>query len=454
MMKQVNIEAQRNRVDEFIENPKKALFTLAIPTIIGMSVQIAYNIADTAFVGRLGAESIAALTFSFPLFFVLISINSGIGVGMGSRISRLLGARNREEAENTALHGLLISIIFAAVIFTAGRLTLRSLFTLFGASEEVLPLAVSYMSIILLAVVFIFSGYIFNSIFAAQGDTKTPMKVQISALILNIILDPIFIYTLNFGVRGAAIATLIAFMTSLLLFIYFIRKKSYLRIRLSAFSFSFQTIKDIFIVGGPAMFTMLLLSFYIVFINRFMAHFGTNYVATFGMVSRLESVSVMPMVALSMALLTLVGMFYGAERYDLLKSTIFFTMKVGIAFTVLIGLLFFAFPSLFLRIFTSDKTLLNLGHTYIRINVFTFPLMTVAMITSRSMQGMGHGLPGLMINITRIVIVAVPLAYVFVFVLGYSYLSIAVAMVIGGIASNITAFVWLKINLGKLATSG
>ena len=442
--------SRKSRVGEFIENPKKALFILALPTVIGMVVQIAYNIVDTAFVGRLGANSIAALTFSFPLFFVLISINSGIGVGMGSRISRLLGAQNKEEAENTAFHGLLISLIFAGLIFVAGMLSLKSLFSIFGAAPDVLPLSVDYMSVILFAVPFMFVGYILNTTFSSQGDTKTPMKVQISALILNIILDPIFIYVLGYGVKGAAIATFIAFTFSLVLFIYFTEKKSYLRIKLSSFKFSFNIVKEIFVVGGPAIFMMLLISIYIMFINRFLAHFGTDYVAAFGIVSRLESFSTMPMIAFSVALITLVGMFYGAKRYDLVKGIIFYAIKIGTLFTCFMGLIFFIFPFLFLRIFTPEERLLKLGADFLRIEVFTFPLMIVSMMTSRAMQGMGFGMPGLIINLVRIIFVAIPLAYIFVFIMGYGYLWVAVAMVIGGIAANIVGFIWLNVKFREL----
>jgi len=439
----------KNRVDEFLVNPKKALFTLAIPTIAGMFVQIMYNIADTAFVGRLGADAIAALTFSFPLFFILISVNSGIGVGMSSLISRLLGAKNKDEAENVAMHGLLISISMAIVISVVGILTLGHVFRGFGASETVVPLAVDFMSIILFAIVFMFVSFIINSLFAAQGDTKTPMKMQITSLVVNIILEPIFIYVLGLGVKGAALGTLVAFVVSLSIGIYFIRKKSYLRLRWSAFKFTPRIIKEIYSVGGAATLMMLLISIYTMFINRFMSHYGTEYVASFGIVVRLESVATMPVMALSMALVTLVGMFYGAKRFDLLKDIIHYSMKMGVLFTSTVGALFFLMPYPFLRIFTPDANLLSLGSAYMRIEVFTFPLMIISMLVSRAMQGMGFGLPGLILNLIRVIIVAIPAAYIFVYVLGYGYMSICVAAILGGIASNIVAFIWLHIKLRK-----
>lgn len=438
------------RVDEFIENPKKALFTLSIPIIIGMTVQLMYNLADTAFVGRLGADAIAALAFSFPLFFILMSINSGVAIGMGSLISRMLGAKNKEDAENVAMHGLLISIILAVIISIVGNLTLKPVFRIFGASDTVLPLAIGFMSIILLNIVFMFITAIINSLFSAQGDTKTPMKVQIISLVVNIALDPILIYTFGFGVRGAGMATSIAFLVAFSLGIYYLFKRSYLKIRWSAFKFSQYIIKDIFSVGGSATLTMLLISIYIIIINRFMAYFGTENVASVAIAFRIENIATMPVMGLSMALVTLVGMFYGAKRFDLLKGIIYYGMKIGLLYTSIMGAIFFIIPQPFFRIFTPDTNLLSLGSAYMRINVFTFPLMVIAMIVSRAMQGMGYGLPGLIINVFRVILVAVPLAYTFVFILGYGYLSIGVAAVLGGITSSIVGIVWLQTKLKKI----
>ena len=439
-----------NRVDEFIKNPKKALLTLALPMIIAMIVQVMYNVVDTAFVGRLGADAIAALTFSFPIFFILIALNSGLGVGMSSRISRFLGEKRKEDAENTAMHGLFISIIFGLFIFVGGIIFLRPIFSIFGAANSVLELSIDYMSIILFGIFFMFSSFMLNNIFSSQGDTKTPMKVQIFALILNIILDPIFIYVLGYGVRGAAIATVIAFALSLILFIYYIKKKSYLKIHLSSFKFSFSLVKEIFLIGLPASLMMLLISVYFMFINKFMAYFGTNYVASFGIASRLESVITMPIVALSIAMLTLVGMFFGAKRYELLKEISWYGIKISILFASAIGVVFFLLPSLFLRIFTPDATLLAISSAYLRIEIFIFPLFAVSMIISRVMQGMGFGMPGLVINLVRTLLISVPLAYIFVFILKYGYLSIAAATIIGGVISSIVAIIWMEIEFKKI----
>ncbi|MFC1741801.1 MATE family efflux transporter [Nanoarchaeota archaeon] len=443
----------KSRVKEFIAHPRRSLFKLAMPIVLAMVVQIMYNIVDTAFVGRLGAESIAALTFAFPVFFMLIAISGGVGIGMGSRISRCLGAKQKKGAENAAMHGILLALGISLSVFVLGLGFIRPLFSLFGATDTVLELSIGYMSIILFGVVFMALSFVMNNFFSSQGDTKTPMKVQISALLLNIVLDPIFIYVLGFGVRGAAIATVIAMAFSVLLFVYFIRVKSYLCVGLSCFRYSWGVLKDIIKIGSSAMVMLLLMAFSIMVINWFMAQFGTDYVASFGIAARLRSFAVMPMVAFSTATLTLVGMFYGAKRYDLVNEMVRYSIKVAILFTSGVGVVFFVIPGLLVRIFTPDATLIGLAASYMRIELFSYPFMAVSMVIVRSMQGMGFGLPGVVVNFLRMIVIALPLAYLFVFVMGYGFLSIAVALLIAAVVSAGVAVVWMALKSRRFSSS-
>ena len=437
------------RIESFIKEPKKSLLKLSLPIVIGMFVQVMYNIVDTAFVGRLGAESIAALTFSFPVFFILIGLNAGLGIGMSSRISRFLGEGKKEDAENTAMHGIILSIIFSIVLTITGMIFIKPLFSMFGATETVLHLSISYMSILFYGMIFMFLSFIISSIFSAQGDTKTPTKIQIFGLVTNIILDPIFIYTFNLGVKGAAIATVISIFLSLMLSVYYLKKDSKLIIHPRSFKYSSKLLKEIMFIGIPASLIMLMMSLYVMIINRLMAYFGTDYVASFGLVSRLDSVAIMPIVALSMAIMVLVGMFYGAKRIDLVKEIVKYGTKIGIMFTLVIALLFFIFPSLSIRIFTADTNLILMGIPYLKLDILTFPFIVVTMIISRAMQGMGNGMPGFVVNLIRSLIIAVPLSYLFVFVLGYGYLSVAVAALIGNIAAAIVSIIWFLYEIGK-----
>jgi putative MATE family efflux protein len=440
-----------NQVSQFVKDPKKALFTLSWPIVVGMLVQVSYNIVDTAWVGRLGANAIAALTFAFPLFFVMIAVSTGLTAGVNSLISRLVGANKIRQAENAAVHACYLSVIAAIVITFLGLLFLRPMFELFGAASDVLLLGINYMRIIFFGTVLMFLGWTLTSVFSAQGDTKTPMKIQVVGLVANIILDPIFIFPLKFGVAGAAIATVISFGLSVALGIYymFFRDKALVKVNFKAFRYSGSIIAETFKVGFPAMLMQLLIAFYVVIINRFMAHFGTNYVAAFGLGSRLESVASLPFVGISFAMLTLVGMFYGAKKYAALKCFIWYGIKISVAVSSALGLIFFLIPEILFRLFTSDPLLIGLASAYMRIDVFTFPLMAVGFALSRILQGMGDGIPGLVVTLTRVLFVFVPVGYAFVYLLGYDYLSVAVAMVISGVVSNLIGLVWLRQKLRK-----
>lgn len=443
---------KNNKVSEFAKDPKKALFTLAWPITVSMLVQVMYNIIDTAFVGRLGSESIAALTFSFPFFLLMTAITSGLNIGFNALISRLVGANQKRKAENAAIHAFYMTILVSILFTFFGLVFIRPMFVSFGAKDNVLDLGMKFMRIVFAGSTLMFLSYAITSMFTAQGDAKTATKVQVISLIVNIILDPIFIFVLGFGVEGAAISTVIAFAVAFLLGLYYMYVKggSSLKINFPCFNFSSSIIRDILKVGFPAMLMQFIISFYVVIINWFMAHFGTDYVAAFGLGSRLESVAVLPFIGISISMLTLVAMFIGAKKMQALKHFIWYGIKISVLISSLLGAIFFFFPGLLFRIFTADPLLIALSSAYMRIDVFTFPLMAIGFAISRVIQAMGDGLAGLVVTLTRVLFVFVPVAYFFVFVLRYGFLSVAFTMVIAGIVSNVVGVVWLMIKLKNL----
>jgi putative MATE family efflux protein len=435
---------KKSRLEEFIGSPKKSLILISLPVIASSLVETLYNLTDTIFVGRLGSDALAAMTFSWPFFFVLVALSLGINAGISSVVSRAIGAKNKKQAENACIHGLILAFIAAILIALIGLPLLRPLFRLSGASGSVLQMATSYMAIILVGVVFMFLSYTMTSIFASQGDTKTAMKIDVYSLVLNIILTPILIFGFHMGIRGAALGTTLSVLFATVQGAYYLKKVSYLKLKRSSFRYSFPTIKEIIKIGFPASLMMLVISIYVIFLNRAMAHFSVSHVAAFGVVSRLESVSILPIYGLSVGALTLAGMFYGAKKYELLKTISNYSILISMVITTVIGLVFFIFARLLIRVFTPDLSVIGLGAPYMRLDVFTFPTMAATMIVSRIMQAMGKGMPGLIINIIRVFVLAVPLSYLFVFVLGYGYLFIALSMIIGGIVAALIGFIWLK----------
>jgi len=416
-------------------------------------IQTMYNLVDTAYIGRLGAEPLAALTFSFPLFFTLVSFNIGMGVGLNSTVARLIGAGDKAAAANTVLHGIASSLLCAGVLFLLAEIFLDPLLTLLGARGEVHKLAADYMRIIAAGAFFMFAMYAINSSFTAQGDTVTPMKVQFFTLFLNIILDPLFIFTFDLGIAGAAIATDIALICGLIMAIFFLRRRSVLQLSRKVWHFSLTTIKDIFAIGLPASFTMLLMAIYMMGVNRMISGYGTDTVAALGLITRLDSAVIIPMVAFSVALLTLSALFYGSHRYQLLSEIIGFAILVNVSFALLCSVTMFFWPHIFLRFFTDKTEPLRLAISYLRLEIFSFPFMAITISCNRALQGLGHGLPGLAINGVRLFIVALPLAAFFTIYCNYDFRMVAIASLCGSITSAIIAGVWLKRKLKKILDS-
>lgn len=407
-------------------------------------MQTMYNLVDTAYIGRLGSAPLAALTFSFPLFFTLVSFNVGMGVGLNSTVARLIGAGDRSAAANTVLHGIASSLLCAACLFLLAEIFLNPLLTILGARDEVHELAADYMRIIAAGAFFMFAMYAINSTFTAQGDTVTPMKVQFFTLFLNIILDPLFIFTFDLGITGAAIATDIALLCGLILAIFFLRRRSTLPLSRKSWHFSLTTIKEIFAIGLPASFTMLLMAIYMMGINRMIAGYGTDTVAALGLITRLDSAVIIPMVAFSVALLTLSALFYGSRRYQLLSEIIGFAILVNVCFALICSITMFFWPHIFLRFFTDETEPLRLAVSYLRLEILSFPFMAITISCNRALQGLGFGLPGLVINGARLFIVALPLAAFFTIYCQYDFRMVAIASLCGSITSATIAGIWLK----------
>ncbi len=441
----MNRKIPKSKVKEFIKNPRAGLFKLALPILFGMLAQSLYNITDTAYVGHLGAESLAAVTFAFPLFFVMIALGAGLSTGMQSRISRYLGAGKIKAAENTVIHAGFLGLVVAIILMVPGVIFIEEIFLGLGASGTTLELSMQYMNILFLVLPLWMFNFLISRVFIAQGDTKTAMILQVISVMLNLILDPIFIYGLGMGVKGAAIATAISIIVAFILGAVFIITRSSLRIHLNNFSYRTKILKDILKVGIPAGLTMITMATAFMFYNRYMAHFGTEYVAALGMAGRLWSGLVtMPMVAIGTAVVTLVGIYWGAKRYDLVDYITSYAIKVAVGFSIVSGGIIAIYPKIFLRIFTSDAVMLDLGESYMRIIVIALPLIGISMLTVRSLQGMGYGFPGLIIMMMRSLFIAIPIATIMIFVLNWSYLSVAYADISSAGVGAIVGYLWMK----------
>lgn len=326
---------KESRLKTFSEKPKKALWTLAIPILAGMSIQTIYTTVDMIYIGRLGGDAITAVAFNMPLLFFVLGLSMGLGSGVTASIARFIGANDKISADNSAEHALLMAFSISILMVIVGLLYGKRLLVTLGTPPEIINISWSYLRVIAIGLFFmVFSGF-FRSILAGEGDMKTPMIITAIGTVLNIILDPIFIFVLGYGVPGAAIATVIsqAIVFSIFIYIFLIKEHTYLTFRLRDFSFSKYIIFDIIKVGVPASMAMIIMSVGQAVFNKILVSYSAFSVAAFQIGGRIDVVIFLPIMAVATALTTLVGMFYGAKDFENVKLIIKYGMLRSIFIT-------------------------------------------------------------------------------------------------------------------------
>lgn len=432
----------------FLLYPERSLIRLSIPIMIGMGIHILYSFADMIFVGRLGGDAIAAVIFSGSFFFLMFSLSS-VSVGAQALIARRVGASDRSGANNTAVHALLIGLFLGFGFFLVGGSLAESLLRLVGARGRTLALAVVYLKILFLGAPFLFFSSFSRAILIGQGDTKTPVIIMAAATGLNILLDPLFIFVLNWGVAGAARATLVAMITSFTAYFLFlfVRRTSFVTVTLKDFQPSGKILWQILKVGIPASLSQMIMSIGGMCFHRILSIFGSHAVAGYGLGGRVDMLIILPFIGISTALLSLVGMYHGAERRDLIVRITAYAINRTLVAAVVLGGLIYLFAEPILHIFTNEASVIGVGKTYLRFIVFAYPMIAFGMNTGRILQGLGLGLPSLVITSTRVFLVSVPLSYLFTRIWGMGLSSIWIAILISGCVSTLISFLWLRSSL-------
>jgi putative MATE family efflux protein len=433
------------RIGELMKNPRRGLFTLAGPIMVSMFFSMLLNFVDFFFVGGLGPNALAGLQISFPLFFALIAIGSGVGIGTTSLIARRLGERNKKWAEETALHGLLLAMVIA-ILPTSMALFAGPLSSNLGGGPEASLFAAQYMQIILAGSLVFFLVFSMQSILQGEGDTKTPMKLAIVFTVSNIILDPIFIYTLGMGVQGAALATVLSEGIALALYFWHIifSKRSYLKIKPREFIYTPQIIKNILKVGFPATVAQIGLSIAVGGVNAILSGFGDPAISAYGIGFRVDSLAILPLLGLGAGVVPMVGYFRGAKDYPGARRVYRLALKIGMAFALATGVLIFLLAGVLPRIFTSDPGILGMASDYLRVVAFAYPFIGMAIILSSAFQGMGKGMPSLIITMTRAILVVIPVAYYLAYRTDLGVLGVWVGITVSAVFSGTAAFAWIE----------
>ena len=435
-----------SRLDGFIDNPSKALWTLAFPIMAGMGIHTLYTIVDMIFIGRLGGDAIAAVAFNMPLFFLVLGLSFGVGSGVTASIARFIGAKDKVNADNTAEHAVALGLIISTILTTLGLIYGEDLLQRLGATESVLPLSWDYLKVSLIGLPFMVFSTFFRSILSGEGDMKLPMAVAGLGTILNIILDPIFIFTLGYGVGGAAMASAISQLIVFLIFVYmlFVKEHAYIRFRMRDFSPSLFIIKDIIRVGLPASMSMIIMAFGQLVFNRILVRFSTDAVAAYQVGGRMDMVIFLPIMAIASALTTLVGMFFGAKEIEKIKFIAKYGIIRSMMVTGVLSIILYIFSPLIVKIFTLDVGIQSIAVTYLRFICLIYPLIAIGMTVGRILQGLGKGLPILVITSIRILALSAPLALYFTMVLNKSIEWVWDAIIISTIVSVAISLIWLK----------
>lgn len=392
-----------------------SLKSLTIPMVFGILGIIAFNLADTYFVSKLGTKQMAALTFTFPVVLILNSLNLGLGIGASAIISKAVGEKNQEKVTRLSTDSLSLGIVFAVIAMVIGFFTIDPVFTALGADPSTMVHVREYMTIWYAGVPFIVIPMIGNNAIRALGDTKTPSLVMLVSAGVNIVLDPLFIFGFAFipamGVQGAAIATVssrfITFLFSLYILIF---REKVISLKAIHIKELIDSWKDILYIGLPNAISKMIMPIGIGIITGLIATFGTGAVAGFGIASRIEYFSLILISSLSSVLPVFVGQNFGAGKINRIITA----LKISEKFSFINGLvscsLLFLLARPLAHLFTTDQAVIDTLVIYLRIVPFGYAFQGVILVITSGLNALRKPLEAALINLGQMLLIYIPLA--------------------------------------------
>lgn len=402
----------RNNKMELLGNApiSKALLAMGIPTMLGMMVNAIYNLVDAYFVGGLGTSQMGAISVVYPLAQIVVGLGLLFGNGSASYLSRLLGNREQEQANRVASTALYSSVAVGAVMIIFSLIFLRPILRLLGATDSIMPYAMTYAAIYVVSCIFNVFNVTMNNIVTSEGAAKTTMFALMAGAVLNIGLDPVFIYTLDMGVAGAAIATAISQIVSTLIYLTFIfRKKSIYSFKMKNCTFTKEIMSEIFKIGIPTLVFQILTSLSISLVNTQARPYGDSVIAGMGAVTRIVSMGSLIVFGFIKGFQPIAGYSYGAKKFDRLHKAIRISILWSTVFCVIYGLLLTIFSSRIIAQFTDgDLEMIRVGTQSLRINGLSFLLFGFYTVYSSLFLALGKGLEGFVLGACRQGICFVP----------------------------------------------
>lgn len=413
-----NIKKETISADKMGSTPMlRLILSMSLPTMFSMIIQAMYNIVDSVFVSSLGQDALTALSLAYPLQLMTISVAVGTGVGINSFISRRLGEKNQELANNGAANGIFISIISWLVFLLVGIFLTVPFFKLFNPTPGVMKYGVDYTSIILIFSVGVMVEIAIEKVLQATGNMIFPMIFQLIGAVSNIVLDPLFIFGIGpfprMEVAGAAVATVIGQILAMLFAIYiFFFKKHAVQVHVRNFKPSLKIIKNIYAVGFPSIIMQSISSVLVVGLNAILMGFSEAAVSVHGIYYKMQSFVFMPVFGLNQGLMPIMGYNFGAKNKDRLHSAIRYGCIIA-AFIMLCGtVIFWVFPAQILSLFNANDDILNMGIKAMRFISLSFLPAAIDIIFSTTFQAVGKGFSSMILSLLRQLVFILPAALV------------------------------------------
>ncbi|KGJ92899.1 MATE efflux family protein [Colwellia psychrerythraea] len=402
---------------DLLEDPVAiTLKRMTIPMIYGMVLLMTFNLIDTFFVGLLGTQPLAAISFTFPVTFTVLSLTIGLGIGTSAVIAKFLGKKDTISAKNSATAAMYLAAIIVACLSTVGYFITDPLFTLLGAQPSLLPLIHQYMDIWYIGSVCLIGPMIGNAVLRASGDTKTPSIIMGSAGLINAILDPIFIFGFGpvpaMGIQGAAIATLISWLFGLGFVLYILTKKhDLIHTTLLPMKELLSACRDILKIGLPAAGANMLTPIAAAIMTAIVASYGESAVAAFGVGSRLESIACLIVLALSMTLPPFISQNFGAGQLHRVEEAYKVAIKFILVWQVFIYIILALCAHWVASAFAKETEVADLIKLFIWILPLGYGLQGIVILTNSSFNALHKPMIALGLSVIRLFVCYLPLAY-------------------------------------------
>lgn len=392
----------------------KLLASMSLPAIFSMFVSALYNVVDSLFVARQSSAGLDALSIAFPLQMVALSVALGVGVGTNTIVARRLGEGNKEDANQFAQTGLLMAIVFGALFILIGGVTPKAFMQAFSTNPEVIKMGTNYLMICVMCTMFVTIEMTVSKTLQGTGNMIIPMISQLLGALINIALDPIMIFVLKLGTTGAAIATVVGQLCSMIFVLIMASRRSHIiQIFFKNFKLKWRRVSIILRVGAPAMIMNAVGGFTTMLMNGILAKFSEKAITVLGIYFKVQSFVFMPVFGLNQGALPILSFNYGANKQDRYKKCMLYAICVALFIMVLGTLLFQFAPEFILKLFNAEEEVMTIGVKAFKAISWIFVPAAIGIVVSTAYQSLGYGFTSLIMSLLRQVALTLPCAMLF-----------------------------------------